>query len=486
MPSRINPDSSDIKSTLPEVVYRMRLAEEERIFKDCTTVHSLPPIFHYWSNKYIRPKLEAVGFRGVTEVFTDSMERQCELRQGHPTRFLSIGAGNCDMEIQFALALRAAGHSRFVIDCLDLNEDMLERGRSAASSLGVSDHLNPVPGDFNQWRPSQKYDGVIASHVLHHVLNLEGLFAGIQESLRAGGCFAIADIIGRNGHLRWPEAMPLVQEFWRRLPPSYRYNHQLRRYEEVFEDWDCSKLGFEGIRAQDILPLLIEHFHFRQFVAFSNVIEPFVDRRFGPNFDASAQWDRAFIDEVHRRDEQEMIRGNIKPTQMLAVLGTSAEQAPRIQEPFSPAFCVRAPERAAAERDGWKENDPYQWAAGPHSAQRELEIACMRLKDLERCRKDELESLYKELEGRTVWALQQDRDIQELTEQVTKLEATVQERTQWALGLDKELEERTAWALQLEKEVRALQQNCELHARQANRSVFTRIVGAMRRRLAGS
>ena len=450
----------------------MRVAQEERIFRDCPNVHSLPPIFHYWSEKYVRPKLEAVGFRGVAEIFSDSMERQCERRQGHTTRFLSIGAGNCDMEIQFALALRASGHSQFVIDCLDLNQDMLERGRSAATDQGVSDHLNPVPGDFNQWRPAQEYDGVIASHVLHHVLNLEGLFAGIKESLRPGGCFAIADIIGRNGHLRWPEALPMVEEFWRRLPPSYRYNHQLRRYEEVFEDWDCSKLGFEGIRSQDILPLLLEHFHFQQFVGFSNIIEPFVDRRFGPNFDASAQWDRAFIDQVHHRDELEMIRGSIKPTQILAVLGTTAEKAPRIQEPFSPEFCVRRPDSVSRSADP-EPADPYEWSSWPHSAQRELEIACMRLRDLERCRKDELESLYQELEGRTVWALQQDRDIQVLTDRTARLEANVHEKTQWALRLDKELEERTAWALHLESELRA---------RPTARPGLARVVAAVKRR----
>jgi len=475
-----NAESPDSRpGSLPEVVYRMRMAEEERIFKDCATVHSLPPIFHYWSNKYVRPKLEAAGIRGVTEVFTDSMERQCELRKGHPVRFLSIGAGNCDREIQFALTLQSAGHSQFIIDCLEINEDMLERGRSAASGHGVAHHLNPMPADFNQWRPAHEYDGVIASHVLHHVLNLEGLFAGIKESLRTGGCFAVADMIGRNGHLRWPEAMAIVQEFWRRLPPSYRYNHILRRYEELYEDWDCSKLGFEGIRAQDILPLLIENFHFQQFAAFGNVIEPFIDRRFGTNFDASGAWDQAFIDEVHRRDEDEMIRGNIKPTQMIAVLGTSADKACRIQEPFRPEFCVRTPESVVVEPIECQDNDPYQWAPGPQDVQRELEIACKRLKDLEGCRKQELQSLYEELESRTVWALQQDRDIEVLTKRVKALAAETEERTQWGLRLQQEFEERTAWALQLDKQLQ------ELRADQA-KSLLSRIAGAIKRRLARS
>jgi len=34
--------------------------------------------------------------------------------------------------------------------------------------------------------------------------------------------------------------------------------------------WDCSKQGFEGIRAQDILPLLVKKFSFRSFLGFGN------------------------------------------------------------------------------------------------------------------------------------------------------------------------------------------------------------------------
>ena len=46
--------------------------------------------------------------------------------------------------------------------------------------------------------------------------------------------------------------------------------------------------SFEGIRAQDILPLLVERFTFDEFIGFGNVIDPFVDRSFGPNFDIAS------------------------------------------------------------------------------------------------------------------------------------------------------------------------------------------------------
>src|SRR2546430_2119783 len=119
-------------SRIQDERYRARLQAEERVYKDCASVHDLPAIFHYWSERYIRPKLEAFGFNGPNGMFCRYLSEQCERRKNDRKRFVSIGSGNCDLEIELAANLRALGHSDFVIDCLDLNAAMLERGRSAA------------------------------------------------------------------------------------------------------------------------------------------------------------------------------------------------------------------------------------------------------------------------------------------------------------------------------------------------------------------
>ena len=460
--------------------YRNRLSQEKVFFERQECIHDLPGIFHYWSNRHIRPRLEAIGFKDSMDLFRDSLVRQCERRGLDEARFLSIGSGNCDLEIELALNLRRSSYSRFVIDCLDLNEAMLQRGRLAATDLGVADHLNTIHADFNDWRPACEYDGVIAIHVLHHVVSLEGLLTGIKESLRPGGCFAISDMIGRNGHQRWPEALRIIQEFWRRLPPSYRYNHQLKRYEEMFEDWDCSQEGFEGVRSQEILPLLLERFHFQRFVAFGNLTDPFVDRSFGPNFDGTAEWDRAFIDEVQQRNDEEIARGRIKPTQMFAVVGASASGPTTFQEPLSPAFCVRWPDTQEMQRDTSDETrqsqaaviQPYEPGARTHTLS-ELEIACRRLQELSRegeKLKMQISQLTAELEKRTIWGLGLDEELRELSSRVTQLDQDLQERTTWALQLDQQLEERTRWALQLDEQLQertrwALQLDKELQER---------------------
>jgi SAM-dependent methyltransferase len=408
-------------------------------------------------------------------MFCRYLAEQCDRRKNDRPRFVSIGSGNCDLEIELAVHLRALGHADFVIDCLELNPSMLERGRSAAVTEGVAGQVHFLQEDFNQWIPAHEYDAAIANQALHHVLNLEHLFAQIKSCLKPHGSFVISDIIGRNGNQRWPEALKIVNEFWRKLPPSYRFNRQLGRYEELYENWDCSRESFEGIRAQDILSLLLDHFHFRLFVGFANVIDPFVDRSFGYNFDATAPWDRAFIDEVHERDEKEMISGHITPTHMLAVVGNDRDIPAIFHEPLSPRFCLRStgplvqgatsspdatstgePSDRARESAQQSERQPtskapqaedprdaYEWHAWPHDSQTELEIACRRLQQAT----NRLPELTKDLEERTAWAL--------------RLEKQLEERTAWALRLTKEVEEQNAWALRLDKELQECRQELE-------------------------
>jgi SAM-dependent methyltransferase len=369
--------------------YQARVAAEKIAYRDCLNVHELPEIFHYWSDRYLRPKLEAFGFCSPDEMFKKYLEELCERHKGDAKHFASMGSGNCDLEIRVASHLRSKGHADFVIDCLDLNGTMLERGWAAAAKGGVSGHIHCVLTDLNKWAPRRDYDAIIANQTLHHIVNLEGLFARIKNHLKPDGSFLISDMIGRNGHRRWPEALDIVHEFWRKLPPSYRYNRDLDRYEERFENWDCSAEGFEGIRSQDILPLLLSQFHFKLFVGFANIIDPFIDRAFGPNFDARAQWDRAFIDAVHWRDEEEIDAGRIKPTHMLAVVGNDPGTPLTFHRHLSPQFSVRLPDTAGqTSRDQDLQATPYQWGAWPHSSQSELETACRRLNDAVRQMKE--------------------------------------------------------------------------------------------------
>lgn len=326
--------------------YARRLAAERAIFDPQVNVHDLPQIYHYWSNTYLRPMFEAHGFSYPEDFFAHWIAIARE-RAGRPIRVVSIGCGNADSEVRVAQLLRERGVGDVTIECLDLNPVMLDRGRDLARNASLEDRFEFVVADFNRWQPTRAYDVVMANQSLHHVLNLEGLFDAIAAALGDDGLFLTSDIIGRNGHQRWPEALAIVHEFWRELPRERRYNLQLRRHEELFLNWDCSVEGFEGIRAQDILPLLVARFGFELFLPYANVIDPFIDRSFGHHFDADSAADRALIDRIHARDEAEMLAGRIKPTHVLAVMRNDRGVATAHRAPLTPAFCVRPTAEAA-------------------------------------------------------------------------------------------------------------------------------------------
>ena len=321
--------------------YRVRLKQEKAYYRSRCNVHDLPEIFHYWSNKYLLPKLLHFGFRNPTEFFSQYMQNACRSFARDTCRFISVGAGNCDFEIAIAQKLQESGTSNFTIECLDLNRQMLGRGKTLAKEKGLLRYVHFVQADINTWQPSRLYHVVMANQSLHHITDLEILFDKVYDVLHPDGYFVADDMIGRNGHMRWPEALGIIHGLWKELPEKYKYNHQLERLESEFENWDCSKEGFEGIRAQDILPLLLETFHFEFFVAFGNVIDIFVDRSFGHNYDPSDTHDLEFIDKVHAIDEASIESGVIKPTHMMAAMTKHRRGKAKIYKHLSPEFCVR-------------------------------------------------------------------------------------------------------------------------------------------------
>jgi SAM-dependent methyltransferase len=323
--------------------YRIKALIEQANFAAVTTVHDLPAIHEYWTERHIAPRLRSLGYDSAESFFVENLLRAFQGSPNASLRCASIGSGNCDFEVKLTAKLLDRGVSNLIIECIDFNEEMLRRGVQAAQAAGVARHIVPVRADFNHWVPEGRYDAVLANMSLHHVVNLEGLFDRVKACLLPSGRFITSDMIGRNGHMRWPEALEIVNEYWSQLPPAYRYNHMLAQQQDEYVNFDCSRSGFEGIRAQDILPLLVQRFHFESFFAFANVAECFVDRAVGYNFDPARAWDREFIDRVHARDVEEMEAGRIKPTHMLAAMSSAPTERAEFIAPLSAAFCIRHP-----------------------------------------------------------------------------------------------------------------------------------------------
>lgn len=117
--------------------------------------------------------------------------------------------------------------------------------------------------------------------------------------------------------MRWPEVLEIIEALWQLLPEEKRYNHQFHRMEPTFLNFDCSGEGFEGVQAQEILPLMLKFFRFQKFLGYGGLIDIFIDRAFGHNFSTENEWGRDLIDFVHILNERLIDCGIIKPTMML-------------------------------------------------------------------------------------------------------------------------------------------------------------------------
>lgn len=305
-------------------------------------MHELPDIFHYWSNKYLRPKLNALfGVDTIVDFYAEYF-RRATVGQPGPYRFASLGAGECSLEIQIAVRLKAQGLSGFTIECFELSPVLIERAMVAARQAGVTDQVQIAAVDLNQWTPTGGYyTGIMASHSLHHFVELEQIFSSCHQSLKPTGVFVTNDMIGRNGHMRWPEVLKWVDGIWRFLPDRLKFNQQLNCFDAEFVNRDCSKESFEGVRAQDILPLLIHRFGFTHFLACGGLVDVFIDRGYGHNFATTNEKDTALIDFIETLNSSLLAQGCIKPTMMFAVMSPDLAASCRCADGLSPGLAVR-------------------------------------------------------------------------------------------------------------------------------------------------
>lgn len=340
--------------------YLDKLRQQIDQYREVENIHDLPQIFHYWAGRYLAPPLnELFGTADPVQIFADTF---AECAAGlQPPVFLSIGSGDCSIEVDIAGRLKRAGMD-VVIECTELSPVLLGRGRKAASNADVGDRLSFTEVDINHWHPPRRYAAVMAHHSLHHIVELEHVFDQVQSALIPGGRFVISDMIGRNGHMRWPEALTLVEAIWSTLPDSKKFNQQLKRLESTFVNWDCSGEGFEGVRSQDILQLLAEGFDFCKFMAFGNLTDVFVERSFGHNYDADSDADRKFIDRVHEVNELLIDLGVLKPTMVIAIMSRQGDcsQDPVCYRGWQPRFCIRETyqHREQLDRDGADSRPP--------------------------------------------------------------------------------------------------------------------------------
>lgn len=225
-------------------------------------------------------------------------------------QILSLGCGYGGVEISVAKDLKLP----FQILGIDLNEKILEMAKEESSK-----HRLPIKfqqGDLNFLDLSnQKFDVVMAHASLHHLLNLEHIFNEVHKSLKDDGLLIIQDVIGKTQVLFWKENVDFAIKLVKELPALLNADITLPPYIEP-----NIQAGMEGIRQEEIeeqIDLLFSPVKKYYYGSFMRLIctHPILGKRLDPSNSEC----RKILDALCKLDLEQIERGALKPTEILAV-----------------------------------------------------------------------------------------------------------------------------------------------------------------------
>jgi SAM-dependent methyltransferase len=327
---------------LPATCFRPLRAMAERIafrLQPGYQGDTLPPIFHYWSNQCLSPRLSAAGLRAPEHFFLDEILVAARALR-RPVEVASFGAGACSLEIDLVRRLQAHG-VEVSMTCIDFNAALLRKAGAAARAQGLAAAMRFRALDCNRLPPLPEFDVIVVNQFLHHVEELESFCASLRLCLAPGGVLLSSDIVGRNGHMPWADVLEAITEAWSALPPERRYDRHFDRVLEAYRPVDHAAYSNEGIRAQEVVERLLAEFEFDVFFTWGGSVMPFIERRFGFNFDADDAVDQAFIRTVDAQDTMSLGARCYPASNMLAALRHKGCARRKAFSPIDPHEHVR-------------------------------------------------------------------------------------------------------------------------------------------------
>ncbi len=231
---------------------------------------------------------------------------------------LSLGTGSCGIEIGLAEGMTTS----YRFHCIDLNDQILALGKKEIDKRGLNITVQAM--DLNRIvLNSEKYHIITAFASLHHLIELERVYSAIENALKPDGKFVVVDVITKNGIRMWPETEEAVRQIWAVLPDKYKVNHtryEAPRFTPRFSHKDCSADSFEGIRSQDVLPLIPEYFDPVLYVPCHSICRQLLDTQYGPNYDLNDPLDRSTVEFIWNLDCYYVRERILPPGTMFAVM----------------------------------------------------------------------------------------------------------------------------------------------------------------------
>jgi len=232
--------------------------------------HAAPAWEYYWAriNEVLRvsPYFDMASFLSSSLAHLD-----------RPIQILSLGSGYCGHELKLARRLARP----YLIQCTDINEENFASAKKVARSEGLALEFTVADLNFIDIEPG-KYDLIFAHAALHHVINLERLIEQVAGGLSQHGILQVVEVVGKNRILIWKENERFANALLDIIPrvSKGRHIHALepvhgtlpnimRLMKRLLQPFLLKMAhGMEGVRQEDILPLingsfvpLFEHRH---------------------------------------------------------------------------------------------------------------------------------------------------------------------------------------------------------------------------------
>jgi len=277
-----------------------------------------------WMYAIDHPRLRA----GLYDTYLGGLDPFSWMRArlpGPAQNALEIGCGGGDL----AFGLIEAGACER-IDAFDIAEGAIAAAQAKVRELGLRT-LRFHWLDGNTWSmPRGQYDFVYASHALHHIKNLEHLFAQVAATLRPGGVLFASDYIGPS-RMQYADAhLAAMNAALATLPEAKRLDRFgvlktaiQRRPVELYLQHDPS----EAARSAEIIPVLRQFFDVEVVpMGMSLSFEVLLD--IAHNFDPADDGANALIDGIMCLEQQAERSGEAEPLFACLVARRKGEPPP--------------------------------------------------------------------------------------------------------------------------------------------------------------
>lgn len=209
---------------------------------------------------------------------------------------LSLGCGFGAFE-RTAISLGLAER----IEACDISEGAVAQARAYAAEHGMADRITYSVQDLDNLElPEGRYDAIFGISAIHHVGNLEGLFAACKAALKPGGLLLMDEYVGPARFQSRPETVQIINDILAILPEHYRRSifAEGRPREEYanpplswFEENDPS----EAIRSDEIIPLAKQVFDDVEFRRYGGAILHMLLSGTAGNFDPEKEAEAALL-----------------------------------------------------------------------------------------------------------------------------------------------------------------------------------------------